>query len=394
MRDGYAEWAIVLDRLKGRLDATEQERYRLELQPVFDEARNELVLHVPATTSVSAHLLTLIRGAFSALHPRGTVTLRRADDEATGERLWGDVLADLQATVQPYDFMHWIRPIRCDSVDPASRQVVLSVPDASHRDWLKTHFEAEIVELLGRRAGAEFSLAITYPDDPQRPSGPANRGGRPELPLPSTVRAALAEWLWLPWREPLVRILYAVALASPSAGEIVVAAGPSGVGKTVGIGWGLMHAQPPAAVWTSEGDVVDVYNGPFGQDRTKQIARLRHVPFLVIDDAGVPGLSRKMLGTIGTMIAGRSSDGLRPVMAVTAAPGETVDLLPYGGSVAGRSQIVAFDGPNMHQAPARVAHTDSFVPEPPSTRSGEGGASSPTAGPEPDRFSLGRGLSL
>ena len=62
--------------------------------------------------------------------------------------IWDKTVEALRLSVKPYDFAHWIRPIRCDKVDPSMGHIVLSVPDDSHGRWLKEHFVDRISEAL------------------------------------------------------------------------------------------------------------------------------------------------------------------------------------------------------------------------------------------------------
>ncbi len=98
--------------------------------------------------------------------------------------LWDKTLQALQTTVEPYDFVHWIRPIRCDQVDDARHEIVLSVPDDSHGRWLEQNFLAEIRHTLRTLTKADY--AVTF-----RTAGAAPRPARD--PAPAAVLQPLPE---------------------------------------------------------------------------------------------------------------------------------------------------------------------------------------------------------
>jgi chromosomal replication initiator protein len=78
--------------------------------------------------------------------------------------LWDQTIEVLQGSIEPYDFRHWIRPIRCDEVDEDAHQVVLSVPDALHERWLQENFVSEIRNVLRTITREDFSVTVNSPD--------------------------------------------------------------------------------------------------------------------------------------------------------------------------------------------------------------------------------------
>ena len=72
--------------------------------------------------------------------------------------LWDQTVAALQTTVKPYDFMHWIRPIECEEIDPERGEIVLKVPDVSHGRWLEEHFLDAIRQALSGVTAVEYAV--------------------------------------------------------------------------------------------------------------------------------------------------------------------------------------------------------------------------------------------
>jgi len=62
--------------------------------------------------------------------------------------LWNITLNDLQSRLDPYDFQAWIKPIQFKSVDDEKREILLTVPDDSHEQWLVDNFVGTIRRTL------------------------------------------------------------------------------------------------------------------------------------------------------------------------------------------------------------------------------------------------------
>ncbi|MGM0577221.1 MAG: chromosomal replication initiator protein DnaA [Myxococcota bacterium] len=80
--------------------------------------------------------------------------------------LWDKAVRALQASVSPYDFMHWIRPVRCDEVDYDRCEIVLSVPDDSHGRCLEENFLPEIRSQLRELTKEDYDVTFRSPDVP------------------------------------------------------------------------------------------------------------------------------------------------------------------------------------------------------------------------------------
>jgi len=81
-------------------------------------------------------------------------------EEAKVLNVWEKTVAALQATVEPYDFVHWIRPIQCDKVDTGRGELLLRVPDASHAKWLEENFMAQIEATLALFAESPVEVRL------------------------------------------------------------------------------------------------------------------------------------------------------------------------------------------------------------------------------------------
>ena len=72
--------------------------------------------------------------------------------------IWDKTVEALQSSVKPYDFAHWIRPIRCDRVDVERSEIVLTVPDHSHGRWLEEHFLQRISDAISTLTDTPYTL--------------------------------------------------------------------------------------------------------------------------------------------------------------------------------------------------------------------------------------------
>jgi len=72
--------------------------------------------------------------------------------------IWDKTVETLRDSVKPYDFAHWIRPIRCSGVDPSTGYMVLNVPDASHGKWLEEHFMQRILDAVSELTDAPLRI--------------------------------------------------------------------------------------------------------------------------------------------------------------------------------------------------------------------------------------------
>ena len=108
--------------------------------------------------------------------------------------LWDKTVQALRTTVEPYDFVHWIRPIRCHRIDDARREIVLSVPDDSHGRWLEENFLGEIRRTLQRLAEADYDVRFRTSEatPTATPSAAADKAttpkpARPAAPPPELI---------------------------------------------------------------------------------------------------------------------------------------------------------------------------------------------------------------
>ena len=74
--------------------------------------------------------------------------------------LWTDTLDALAELVEPYDYMHWIRPVRCAQIDDARHEIVLTVPDASHGEWLENRFLGTIKQAMSQGSSTTYRVVI------------------------------------------------------------------------------------------------------------------------------------------------------------------------------------------------------------------------------------------
>ncbi len=91
--------------------------------------------------------------------------------------LWDQTVAALQSTVKPYDFMHWIRPIRCEDIDAERAEIILKVPDVSHGRWLEEHFLDAIRAALSGVTAVEYAVRFEASELPT-PAPTTNKPAR------------------------------------------------------------------------------------------------------------------------------------------------------------------------------------------------------------------------
>ena len=87
--------------------------------------------------------------------------------------IWDKTVEALRLSVKPYDFAHWIRPIRCDQVDQKTGRIILNVPDESHGRWLKEHFIARISDAISTLTDTPYE--ISFQSEERRAPEPIKR---------------------------------------------------------------------------------------------------------------------------------------------------------------------------------------------------------------------------
>lgn len=117
--------------------------------------------------------------------------------------IWGRACAELEQSVGPNNYNHWIKPLRLTSIEDGAAR--LASPTRFISDWVNRHFAKEIVSVLNR-AGAEVErLRFEIGAPAARPreeaaaepapadDAPAATPARAERAAPATTRAPRAE---------------------------------------------------------------------------------------------------------------------------------------------------------------------------------------------------------
>lgn len=83
--------------------------------------------------------------------------------------VWEETVGALRELVEPYDFVHWIQPVSCESVDVERGELVLRVPDASHGRWIEEHFLDKLREAMVQVKADHYQIRFTIPVPLKRP---------------------------------------------------------------------------------------------------------------------------------------------------------------------------------------------------------------------------------
>lgn len=95
--------------------------------------------------------------------------------------LWDQALLTLRGKLSEENFETWLAPIRCTDLNDG--QIVLTVPNQFHADWIHNHYEALLLEACG--PGAPTSVRFEIDEDLQErvpqvmPARPAARKPKP-----------------------------------------------------------------------------------------------------------------------------------------------------------------------------------------------------------------------
>ena len=166
------------------------------------------------------------------------------------DRIWGQACAELEQSVGPNNFNHWIKPLRLTGIEDGAARLVS--PTRFISDWVNRHFAGEIVSVLNR-AGAEverlrFEIGAARAATPaaqeaaepaaDRPAAPATtRAPRAELGAPLDSRYTFSNFVVGKPNELAHAAARRVAEGGPVGFNPLFLYGGVGLGKTH-----LMHA--------------------------------------------------------------------------------------------------------------------------------------------------------
>lgn len=182
--------------------------------------------------------------------------------------LWKKTLDVLEGSVEPYDFKNWILPIQCNAIDQDEREIVLSVPDTSHGEWLQENFIGEIKETLRTFTQHDYRVRFTYygayGDDDRGGTGRSTIAPVPQGAPPDLIhRYRFEEFVDGPTNQFAMTAARAVADHPGTRYNPLFIFGGVGLGKTHllhAVGHAVVERNPAARVFyvTSETYVNDL----------------------------------------------------------------------------------------------------------------------------------------
>lgn len=161
------------------------------------------------------------------------------------DKIWGQACAELEQSVGPNNFNHWIKPLRLTAIEDGAAR--MSSPTRFISDWVGRHFAAEIVAVLNRagveveRLRFETGQAAARPTAEAAPAGeapaPTTRAPRTDLGAPLDPRYTFANFIVGKPNELAHAAARRVAEGGPVGFNPLFLYGGVGLGKTH-----LMHA--------------------------------------------------------------------------------------------------------------------------------------------------------
>ena len=77
------------------------------------------------------------------------------------DKIWGQACADLEQSVGPNNYNHWIKPLRLTAIDDGAARFVS--PTRFISDWVGRHFAKDIMAVLTRHVSpADFTASIAH----------------------------------------------------------------------------------------------------------------------------------------------------------------------------------------------------------------------------------------
>ena len=87
------------------------------------------------------------------------------------DKIWGQACAELEQSVGPNNYNHWIKPLRLTAVDDGAARFVS--PTRFISDWVNRHFAKDIMAVLSRNGLSVERLRFDVGSTVSRPAAPA-----------------------------------------------------------------------------------------------------------------------------------------------------------------------------------------------------------------------------
>ncbi|TJZ92351.1 chromosomal replication initiator protein DnaA [Paracoccus gahaiensis] len=163
------------------------------------------------------------------------------------DRIWGQACAELEQSVGPNNYNHWIKPLRLTAIDEGAARFVS--PTRFISDWVNRHFAKDIMAVLTRNGatverlrfdvGSPAPRATAQAAAPagQAPEAPTTRAPRTDLGAPLDPRYTFTNFVVGKPNELAHAAARRVAEGGPVGFNPLFLYGGVGLGKTH-----LMHA--------------------------------------------------------------------------------------------------------------------------------------------------------
>ncbi|TGN62460.1 chromosomal replication initiator protein DnaA, partial [Paracoccus liaowanqingii] len=87
------------------------------------------------------------------------------------DRIWGQACAELEQSVGPNNYNHWIKPLRLTAIDEGAARFVS--PTRFISDWVNRHFAKDIMAVLTRNGAVVERLRFDVGSPAPRASAQA-----------------------------------------------------------------------------------------------------------------------------------------------------------------------------------------------------------------------------
>ena len=107
------------------------------------------------------------------------------------DKIWGQACAELEQSVGPNNYNHWIKPLRLMAIDDGAARFVS--PTRFISDWVGRHFAKDIMAVLTRHGAPVERLRFDVGSAAARPSAQATApaGQLAEAPTTRAARTCL-----------------------------------------------------------------------------------------------------------------------------------------------------------------------------------------------------------
>ena len=257
------------------------------------------------------------------------------------DKIWGQACAELEQSVGPNNYNHWIKPLRLMAIDDGAARFVS--PTRFISDWVGRHFAKDIMAVLTRHGAPVERLRFDVGSAAARPSAqatapagqlaeaPTTRAARTDLGAPLDSRFTFGNFIVGKPNELAHAAARRVAEGGPVGFNPLFLYGGVGLGKTH-----LMHAiahdyqarHPSAQVlYLSAEQFMYRFVQALRESSIMDFKSMfRNVNMLMVDDvqfiAGKDSTQEEFFHTFNALV----DQGKQIVISADRAPGEIKDM--------------------------------------------------------------------